>query len=266
MSKTTSLTQSLLRIVRYLYRVPLLLVHLVLGLPLTLAIMSLPVLANRRVSPNNVHLDSWILCWWQRQFVRIFGLQVRTVGRPIAGPVLFVANHVSWVDISVMHSQANMGFVAKQEIANWPLIGRLALKGKTIFHRRGNAQSLDNVVVAMIERLQHGAPIGVFPEGHSRGGGKLGIFHARIFQAAVETSSPVQPVALQYGSGGCAQSLVAFRPKETFMHNLVRLLGEPSRQTSVYFLEPIDVREVTGRRQVAHLARERIFEAMQSKD
>lgn len=136
----------------------------------------------------------------------------------------------------MLHSQHVMGFVAKREIAGWPLVGWLATIGQTIFHQRGNTESLGGVLQEMLLRLQSGKPVGVFPEGRTRGGTEVGPFHARIFQAAVEAGVPVQPVALRYGVRGSAQAVVAFGERESFLANILRLLGEPSRLAEVHFL------------------------------
>ena len=165
----------------------------------------------------------------------IFGFRPVQMGAPLPGAVLFVANHVSWVDICILHSQRMMGFVAKREIASWPLVGWLAARGQTIFHQRGNTESLGGVMQVMADRLRGGKAVGVFPEGRTRGGHEVGPFHARIFQAAVETGVPVQPVALVYGLKGDAQTIVAFGPGESFFANFLRLLGEPARRAEVHF-------------------------------
>ena len=194
--------------------------------------------------------------------MRVFGLRMRRRGTPLPGATMFVANHVSWVDIIALHSQRMMGFVAKREIAGWPLIGWMASRGETIFHQRGNTESLDGVMQQMLARLREGRSVGVFPEGRTRNGAEVGPFHARIFTAAVEAAVPVQPVALRYGSNGDAQQLVAFHPGEHFFGNFVRLLGEPPREAEACFLEPIAPGSTDGRRRLAELARERIVAAM----
>jgi 1-acyl-sn-glycerol-3-phosphate acyltransferase len=64
---------------------------------------------------------------WHRGCCRIAGLQVRVRGTPAVGaPTLFVANHVSYLDIVVLGSLVDAGFVAKSEVAAWPLVGLLA--------------------------------------------------------------------------------------------------------------------------------------------
>ncbi len=254
---------SVLRWFRYLYRVPLLLAHLSICLPITMLCVVAPPLARIRTGRDDT-LDELMIRWWQGNLMRIFGFRLRRFGTPLPGATLFVANHVSWVDISMLHSQRVMGFVAKREIAGWPLVGWLATKGQTIFHQRGNTESLGGVLQEMLLRLCSGKPVGVFPEGRTRGGTEVGPFHARIFQAAVEAGVPVQPVALRYGERGNAQAVVAFGERESFFANIVRLLGEPSRLAEVHFLEPIRALDIEGRRRLADTSRQRIIAAMES--
>src|SRR3546814_8626877 len=79
-----------------------------------------------------------------------------------------------------------------------------------------------------------------------------------MFLAAVAAGSPVQPVALRYGADASAQTIVAFRPKESFLANFLRLIGEPPRVVEVVFLQPIVPGDAEGRRRIAELARARI--------
>ncbi|KRG46883.1 acetyltransferase [Stenotrophomonas panacihumi] len=252
-----------LRWFRYLYRVPLLLLHVVLGLPVTMACIVVPPLARIRFGADDT-LEQVMIRWWQGNLMRIFGFRLRRFGTPLPGPTLFVANHVCWIDISILHSQRVMGFVAKREIAGWPLVGWLAARGQTIFHQRGSTESLGGVLQEMLVRLREGKSVGVFPEGRTRGGHEVGPFHARIFQAAVEAQVPVQPVALRYGEHGNAQTIVAFGARESFFANFLRLLGEPSRVAEVHFLQPIAAHDVEGRRRIAETSRARIVAAMES--
>ena len=227
-----------MRWLRYLYRVPLLSWHVVVDLPLVLLLMAV----------GGGQLERRMVQLWSSGLMRVFGLRVRSFGTPLPGVAMFVANHVSWADIVALHSQRMMGFVAKREIAGWPLIGWMASRADTIFHERGSTESLGGVLQQMLARLQ--------------AGGAVGPFHARIFTAAVEAGVPVQPVALRYGDGGRDQMVVAFRPGENFLMNFFRMLGEPSRAAEVCFLEPIPAGSTEGRRRIAELSRERIVAAM----
>jgi 1-acyl-sn-glycerol-3-phosphate acyltransferase len=253
---------SFVRVLRYLFRIPFLLWHVFVHLPVALLLMARPWGAWRPRGGDR--LDHRAVRWWSGGLMRVFGMRMRRIGTPMPGATMFVANHVSWIDIVALHSQRMMGFVAKREIAGWPVVGWLAARGETIFHQRGNQESLGGVLHEMLARLREGRAIGVFPEGRTRDGSEVGPFHARIFLAAVEAGAPVQPVALRYGERASAQRVVAFAPGESFFANFLRLLGEPPRVAEAVFLEPIAPGDTEGRRRIADTARERIVAAMRA--
>ncbi|CAN5639683.1 lysophospholipid acyltransferase family protein [soil metagenome] len=251
--------ETLARAWRYAYRLPMLLWHLLVHLPLTMLAIT-PLTAALDV--RGERLDHRLIRAWSGGMMHVFGFRLRRVGTPMPGATLFVANHVSWVDIVLLHSQRMMGFVAKREIAGWPVVGWLAGRAETIFHQRGSQESLGGVLHEMLARLRAGRSVGVFPEGRTRDGRAIGPFHARIFLAAVEAGVAVQPVALRYGQRASAQAVVAFAPGENFLQNFLRLLGEPGRVAEVVFLDPIAPGNTAGRRRIAETARERIIAAM----
>ncbi|HET6434738.1 MAG TPA: lysophospholipid acyltransferase family protein [Xanthomonadaceae bacterium] len=259
---TPAASGAVARALRYAWRVPMLVWHVVVDLPLVLLLLS-PLTRGLRIGGKR--LDHRLVNLWSGGLLRVFGLRVRRHGTPLDGATVFVANHVSWVDIVVLHSQRMMGFVAKREIAGWPVVGWLAARGETIFHQRGSQESLGGVLHEMLARLRAGRSVGVFPEGRTRDGREVGPFHARIFLAAVEASAPVQPVALRYGADGDAQTRVAFQPGESFAGNFLRLLGEPPHAVGVHFLAPILPGDADGRRRIAECARERIVAVMEGR-
>ncbi|MEO8461495.1 MAG: lysophospholipid acyltransferase family protein [Dokdonella sp.] len=224
------------RPLRYLIRSPLVLLHLLIAFPL--AVLVLNPLAER-IRVGSLTLDKAMIRWWSAALIRRFGFRIRSFGTPLQGGVLYVANHVSWLDIELIHSQRAVSFVAKSEIANWPLVGWLAARAGTIFHRRGNTDSLTVVMARVVERLREGEPVGVFPEGGSGHGDRVGVFHARIFQTALDANVPVQPVALLYGRDGRQDPAMPFGRKESFFANVMRLLGGPGMNADVHFLEPV---------------------------
>jgi len=249
-----------MRFLRYLWRLPLLLLHGTFGLAGVVLMMG-PV--GRALTIAGERGDQWGIRTFSRLLMRCFGMRTIRIGTPLPGAVMFVANHVSWIDITLLHSQRAVGFVAKAEIARWPLVGWLASQAGTIYHHRGDNDSLHGVMHQMLQRLQDGSAVGVFPEGRTCNGRELGAFHARIFQPAVLADCPVQPVALKYGAGGEAQTVVAFQPRENFLQNFWRLLGEPGRPVEVHFLAPTHTTaEAGGRRRLAEVCRERIIAAM----
>lgn len=249
-----------LRVARILWRAPQVLLHVMVALPLmALVVNSL----TARITEGGLRWDHRAIRWWSGRAARLFGIRVKVFGTPLPGGVLFVANHINWLDIVLLHSQHMMGFVAKAEIARWPLLGWLATRAETIYHARGSSDSLSGVMHQMAERLRAGRAVAAFPEGRTTSGAALGTFHARIFQPAISAGALVQPVALRYGDRGDAQTIIAFAAGENFMSNLLRLIGEPPRVAEVHFLEPV-APSADGRRAMAEQCRSRIEAAMAS--
>lgn len=263
---TTTITngseRDLLRALRYLWRVPLVLLHLVLGVALCALILSWN--QHAVMKDGREPFAHRMIRWWSLGLLRIFGLRAVRFGEVQRDPVLFVANHTSWIDIVMLHSQRAVCFVAKAEIAGWPLVGWLARNGGTIFHRRGNNHSLSTVMQAMVGRLREGRSVAVFPEGGTGYHGVLKVFHARIFQAALDADVPVQPVALRFARGGRRVLDAGFREHESFVRNIVRMLGEAPMDAEVHFLAPVPA-SPDARRRMAELSRERIAAALEDR-
>jgi 1-acyl-sn-glycerol-3-phosphate acyltransferase len=246
------------RPLRYAIRTPLLVLHVLISAPLGVLVLN-PLAARIRIGDTS--LEKFMIRWWSGMLVRIFGFRIRRFGEPLPGAVLYVANHVSWLDIELMHSQRPLNFVAKSEIAGWPFVGWLAARAGTIFHRRGSTDSLAVVMARVVETLKAGQPVGVFPEGGSGHGDRVGTFHARIFQTALDANVPVQPVALRYGRDGRQDPGVPFGRKESFFGNLLRVLGGPSLDAEVHFLEPVPPTP-DARRRMAEESRARIVQTL----
>ncbi len=242
------------RPLRYAWRVPLLLLHALIAPFLAIAVFN-PL--GRRLRIGGERLDERATRWWSGRILRIFGMRIRRFGTPLPGAVLYVANHISWLDIELIHSQRAIHFVAKSEIERWPLVGWLASNAGTIFHRRGSTDSLASVMRRVVDCLRAGAAVGVFPEGGSGHGDRVGTFHARIFQVALDADVPVQPVALRYGRDGRQDPRVPFAHRESFGANFLRVLGGPPMDAEVHFLEPVAAAP-DARRRMAEASRTRI--------
>ncbi len=135
---------------------------------------------------------------WLHRSAEIIGIDIQVHGDPIPSPAFIVANHISWLDIIIISSVLPVSFLSKAEIRNWPIIGTLAAKAGTLFIHRGSkngaAEALDLVKI----KLTAGHSVASFPEAKTTNGKSVKLFHARLFAAAIETNTPVQPVALRY--------------------------------------------------------------------
>jgi 1-acyl-sn-glycerol-3-phosphate acyltransferase len=243
------------------YRIPFLLIHLLIGTPVT--VLSQGPRA-RSFLLGGQPLAERLSCWWSRIICRIFGIQRKLSGEFQPGAQLVVANHISWIDIALLHSFAAMGFVAKAEIDSWPLLGTLARAGQSVFHRRGSHDSASGVMAQMIARLEENRRVAIFPEGGILPGDGVKLFHARLFAAAIETQKPVQPVMLRYLREGSRYDDITFLPGENFMVNFIRLLMQKRCIADVQVLPLIDSAG-KQRRQLASEAEIAVREAFNSE-
>ena len=136
---------------------------------------------------------------WSQGMLGVMGIALQVRGTPpTAGPMLVVANHISWLDILVLDAAGYCRFVSKAEVRHWPLVGTLATGGGTLYIERESRRDAMRVVHHMAESLKAGDIVAVFPEGTTSDGVTLLPFHANLLQAAISADVPVQPVALQF--------------------------------------------------------------------
>jgi 1-acyl-sn-glycerol-3-phosphate acyltransferase len=122
--------------------------------------------------------------------------------------VLVVSNQVSWLDLVALGAVQPLRMVAKSEVRAWPVIGPLARRAGTVFVDRERLSTLLRTVAAVSGALAGGAAIGAFPEGTTWCGLASGRFRPAVFQAAVDTATPVRPVALRYRLTGAGTTTV----------------------------------------------------------
>ena len=238
-----------MRTLRRLARLTRLLLHL--GRGLLLAATRLP-----RQPPPRTRAHWRLIRWWHRRVLALCGIDLQVRGASIDGPVLFVANHVSWLDISALLTAIDAGFIGKHELRRWPLLGMIIARGGTIFIERGARNAAAAAAEEMVHRLEHGERAAVFPEGTTSAGRDVARFHPRLFDAAIRTGAPVQPVALRYN-----RAEIAFVDNEPFLRNLWRVLGETGLRIEVDLL-PVIHPGGHSRRQLADQAHARIAEVV----
>jgi 1-acyl-sn-glycerol-3-phosphate acyltransferase len=142
---------------------------------------------------------------WARGMLAILHVQVRVTGTPPAqvkegaqkGAVL-VSNHVSWLDIHVLHSVLTVRFISKAEVRGWPVIGRLAQETGTVFLVREKKADALRVNQLMAEHIAAGDLLTFFPEGTTSDGRDLLPFFPSLFQPAVDAKADIWPVYLRY--------------------------------------------------------------------
>lgn len=223
---------------RLFYRLPALFIHLLL-LPLAL-LAYLPGI--RRLPSHGQTIQSRIHRWWVRRVLRICGVELSITGQLPVGGCLVVANHISWLDILILHTERPVWLVAKAEIANWPLIGQVAHIAGTLFIQRGDAGSRQKVQRRMTALMRHGDTVGVFPEAGIPGPPRVGRFHARLFGSAIRARVPVVPLGIRYRDARRdvdAHEIAVFGPSTSFIQNCLRILSYPRLRAEVLIAEPL---------------------------
>jgi 1-acyl-sn-glycerol-3-phosphate acyltransferase len=178
---------------------------------------------------------------WARRMLAILGIELRLAGTPPdLGPVLLVANHISWLDILVMHAARYCRFVSKSDVERWPLIGTLATGAGTLYIERESRRHAMRVVHDMAARLRAGDVLAVFPEGTTSDGRALLPFHANLLQAAISADAPVQPVALSFvdRASGETSFAASYIGDDTLVASLWRTLTAPPLAAVAIFGEP----------------------------
>ena len=167
--------------------------------------------------------------WWSRCILRVLRVRVTVQGHWPRSPVMIASNHISWVDILAINSVSPSVFVAKSEIASWPVAGTLAKGAGTIFVERGRRHAVRAVIHAARDTLKAGRTVVVFPEGTTGDGTALLPFHSNMFQAAIDAGKPLVPMSLRYRTpDGLVSTEPAFVGEQTMLENLLVLLKHPT--------------------------------------
>jgi 1-acyl-sn-glycerol-3-phosphate acyltransferase len=198
------------------------------------------------------------LQWSSRRVLRVFGAQVSVRGdAPHSG--LLVCNHLSYLDVLVLASLVPVVFVAKADVARWPLLGRLTRLAGTVFVRRERRSDVARVNREMQVALNAGSLVVVFPEGTSSGGDTVLHFRSSLFDAAIHSGVPATAGCIRYRmpEGNPAEEVCYWRDMTLFSH-LLNLLGRPAIEAFVAFT-PVDAgdcsrKELARRAHTATLA------------
>ncbi|MDD0974482.1 lysophospholipid acyltransferase family protein [Pseudomonas fontis] len=179
--------------------------------------------------------------WSQRFMRRLSGalpFKVRVVGQLPQQPMLWVSNHVSWTDIPLLGMLAPLSFLSKAEVRSWPVAGWLALKAGTLFIRRGGGDS-QLLRKQINQHLDQACPLLIFPEGTTTDGRSLRTFHGRLLASAIDTGTPLQPVALRYLRDGKPDPIAPFIGDDDLLSHLMRLFSQDCGEVEIQLLEPI---------------------------
>ena len=186
-----------------------------------------------------------ISLYWMKILIKIFGLNIIQKGNLSIKADAYVSNHISFLDIIVLNSLIPSNFVAKSEIKNRPIIGRLSSKTGTIFIKRGDENDIKNVVTIMRNYIRMKKKVIFFPEGRIGNGNIIRKFHSKLFNCVSNTSSNVQPIfiryPIEYPKNNLSDSSVCWADKtQTLAKISLKCLGRTSTNVIVEFKNSIN--------------------------
>lgn len=246
-----------MRVARTLWKGGLLAAHIALGAAAGALLAAGPGARRWR----GLRLDERFMLWWARAACAILHLRVRRAGAPLSPACLLAANHVSWLEVLALASLRPFGFVAKSEVARWPVIGSLAASGGALFLRRGSPKAAARAAVEAALRLADGRSVAVFPEGTSTDGERVLPFKHSLFEAAARVGCDVQPAAVLYPRAADEPAVAPFIGDDEFFPHLLRVLAEPELIVQLRLAPPIGAHG-RGREELAEEARAAVVGAL----
>jgi 1-acyl-sn-glycerol-3-phosphate acyltransferase len=229
---------------------------------LTVALLPFQAIAVALALPLRRRIPSF----YHRLLCAILGVRVREVGQRLdEHPLLIVANHSSWLDITVITAVAPVVFVAKQEIARWPLIGLLAKLQRTVFVDRKRRAKTREVNAEIAARLTGGDPVVLFGEGTASDGNRVLAFRSALIGAARDAVAEaghtgkvwIQPLSIAYTRlqglplSRYARPRVAWYGRMAMGSHLARVARHGQIDVTVTWGEPVAFEQQSDRKQIA---------------
>jgi 1-acyl-sn-glycerol-3-phosphate acyltransferase len=204
--------------------------------------------------------------FYHRNVCRILGIRITEIGRRMAEhPLLIVSNHTSWLDISVITAVAPVVFVAKSEVANWPVFGLFAKLQRSVFVDRTRRHRTAHVNAEIARRLAEGDPVVLFGEGTSSDGNRVLPFRTALIGAARDALAEaehakrvwLQPLSIAYTAlngiplGRQHRPQVAWYGHLSLWPHLAGISRSGAIDVVLTWGEPIAFDETTDRKAVA---------------
>lgn len=213
--------------------------------------------------PNKPFWRQVIFRSWARTFAKISGMTIEVIGKAPPPPFFLVSNHLSYVDIPALRAVAEGVFVAKGEIENWFMAGKMVGDLGMIFINRQNRRDIPRAGREIIKKLSEGEGVIVFPEGTSSKGEEVLPFNSSFLEFAAQTDLPVYYAAISYktpeGEPSASKSISWWEDDLSLPAHMWRVF-QLSRFTAIINFgdEPV---QSPNRKELARKLREKVSES-----
>jgi 1-acyl-sn-glycerol-3-phosphate acyltransferase len=232
---------------------------IIIGIPIT-------VIFLRGTIPTR-GLTSRIITGWLSIVTRLFGIRIKTYGTALSEKTLFVANHITWLDIFVIGGLIPLHFLSKHEVKTMPVLGWLATRAGTLYINRGYKASASDASSEITSALNQQHNSLIFAEGTTTDG-NIKKFHSRMMQSAIDAHAMVQPIAIFYPVKNPKTKEIESNPvalfigKTTLGESANLIFRSASIDVEIHYLEPIDSTGKT-RDEISQHAYEEVLDAIE---
>lgn len=192
---------------------------------------------------------------WANLLISASGVKLEVVGQSnhdyLAKNHMLVANHMSWLDILILVSIHVISFVAKAEISKWPVVKQIAAAGSTVFINRENKRDILQANQLIIQELNSGKCVGLFPEGKVNNGKELLSFKSPLLEAAIQAKSKIIPVVLIYyrEDGSFAEETLYYG--RNLLQTVLNTLGGKNLRAKAFVLPSVESPNFASRHELA---------------
>jgi 1-acyl-sn-glycerol-3-phosphate acyltransferase len=207
----------------------------------------------------------WLVRRWSGRLLRILKVDARLHGElsGVGGNYLVVANHISWLDIFALNAHHPVRFVAKSEIASWPVLSQMVRGAGTLFIDRHRPHDTHRVIQEIARVLGGGDVVAVFPEGTTTYGSDVLPFKSSLFQPIVAAHGHVQPVAIRYRTvEGDLAMAPTYVGDTTFFESFWAVCREPALTVDLVVRPALPAAQARHRRDLARAAEASIRTAL----
>lgn len=187
---------------------------------------------------------------WLQQVLSLCRIELIIHGDSVSSPKMIVANHVSWLDVVILWVLYPGHFIAKQEIANWPLLGKMIASAGTLFINRNKNSEIRRIASQLKQIIHNQQNVLFFPEGKTGDGSSIQKIHPALFQYAIEANMVIQPLLLVYeDKSGKPSTVTPYLNQQSLVSSIWKILGQQRIKVHCYLLPP--VREQSHRKKIA---------------
>jgi len=206
-----------------------------------------------------------VVLWWTKKVNRIVGIRIAQYGELPAAHALYVSNHISFFDIIVISGITPTTFISKNSVRYLPLVGQLSSLAGVVFIERGKRSLIARIIKTAARSLGSGGSLTVFPEGTTHFSHEPKKFHSGLYQAAIDSQTPIQAIALAYIRDGGRDRTAAYVEGDNLLITLFQIMSRPHTNVHVSFC-PVTNPSTNDRNALAQHTRQQIVDALNNKN